>query len=149
MVKQNQSPSWAVVAHTFNPSTWEAEAGGFLSSRPAWSTEWVPEQPGLHRETLSQKNQKPNKQKIKQNKNQPTKQTKQSPNNSQPVSWNHCMSQRHSNSSYGPCCRTSKYRKQNENLSSDTEHQCKKIQVQWCMLIILLLEKDTYFSGAS
>jgi hypothetical protein len=23
--------------HTFNPSTWEAEAGGFLSSRPAWS----------------------------------------------------------------------------------------------------------------
>jgi major histocompatibility complex class I len=28
-----------VVAHTFNPSTWEAEAGGFLSSRAAWSTE--------------------------------------------------------------------------------------------------------------
>jgi hypothetical protein len=31
--------SWAVVAHAFNPSTWEAEAGGFLSLRPAWSTE--------------------------------------------------------------------------------------------------------------
>jgi hypothetical protein len=30
--------SRAVVAHTFNPSTWEAEAGGFLSLRPAWST---------------------------------------------------------------------------------------------------------------
>jgi hypothetical protein len=30
---------WAVMAHPFNPSTWEAEAGGFLSSRPAWSTE--------------------------------------------------------------------------------------------------------------
>jgi hypothetical protein len=28
-----------LVAHTFNPSTREAEAGGFLSSRPAWSTE--------------------------------------------------------------------------------------------------------------
>jgi hypothetical protein len=28
-----------IVAHTFNPSTWEAEAGGFLSSRPAWSIE--------------------------------------------------------------------------------------------------------------
>jgi major histocompatibility complex class I len=28
-----------VVAHTFNPSTWEAEAGRFLSSRTAWSTE--------------------------------------------------------------------------------------------------------------
>jgi len=35
-----------------------AEAGGFLGSRPAWSTEWVPGQPGLHRETLSQKNKK-------------------------------------------------------------------------------------------
>jgi hypothetical protein len=29
-----------------------AEAGGSLSSRPAWSTKRVPEQPGLHRETL-------------------------------------------------------------------------------------------------
>ena len=41
--------------HTFNPSTWGAEAGGSLSSRPAWSTEWVPGQPELHRETLSWK----------------------------------------------------------------------------------------------
>jgi hypothetical protein len=31
--------SQALVAHAFNPSTWEAEAGEFLSSRPAWSTE--------------------------------------------------------------------------------------------------------------
>jgi hypothetical protein len=30
-----------------------AEAGRFLSSMPAWSTKWVPGQPGLHRETLS------------------------------------------------------------------------------------------------
>jgi hypothetical protein len=30
--------SWAVVAQAFNPSTWEAEAGRFLGSRPAWST---------------------------------------------------------------------------------------------------------------
>jgi major histocompatibility complex class I len=28
----------AAAAHAFNPSTWEAEAGGFLNSRPAWST---------------------------------------------------------------------------------------------------------------
>jgi hypothetical protein len=28
-----------MVAHTFNPSTREAEAGRFLNSRPAWSTE--------------------------------------------------------------------------------------------------------------
>jgi hypothetical protein len=44
--------------HAFNPSTRGAEAGGFLSSRPAWSTKWVPGQPGLHRETLSWKNKK-------------------------------------------------------------------------------------------
>jgi hypothetical protein len=42
MVKSHirKGESWlGVVAHTFNPSTREAEAGGFLSSRPAWSTE--------------------------------------------------------------------------------------------------------------
>jgi hypothetical protein len=27
-----------VVSHAFNPSTRETEAGGFLSSKPAWST---------------------------------------------------------------------------------------------------------------
>jgi hypothetical protein len=27
-----------MVANAFNPSTWEAEAGGFLRLRPAWST---------------------------------------------------------------------------------------------------------------
>jgi hypothetical protein len=47
-----------VVAHAFNPSTWEAEEGGFLSSRPAWSTKWIPRQLGLHRETLSRKTNK-------------------------------------------------------------------------------------------
>jgi hypothetical protein len=31
--------STGVVAHTFDPSTWEAEADEFLSSRPVWSTE--------------------------------------------------------------------------------------------------------------
>jgi hypothetical protein len=34
-----------VVVHAFNPSTQEAEAGRFLSLRPAWSTKWVPGQP--------------------------------------------------------------------------------------------------------
>ena len=29
-----------MVVCAFNPSTWEAEAGGFLGSRPAWSTEF-------------------------------------------------------------------------------------------------------------
>ena len=31
--------SLSVLVYTFNPSTWEAEAAGFQSSRPAWSTE--------------------------------------------------------------------------------------------------------------
>ncbi|WP_353803043.1 hypothetical protein, partial [Acinetobacter baumannii] len=52
------------MAHAFNPSTWEAEAGGYLSSRPAWSTESVPGQPGLHRENLSQKKQKKQNKKV-------------------------------------------------------------------------------------
>ena len=29
-----------VVSHAYNPSTWKTEAGGFLSSRLAWSTEF-------------------------------------------------------------------------------------------------------------
>jgi hypothetical protein len=37
--KKKEKKSRAVVAQAFNPSTWEAEAGGFLSLRPAWSTE--------------------------------------------------------------------------------------------------------------
>ena len=41
------------VAHTFNPSTQEVEAGGSLSLRSAWSTDLILGQLGLHRETLS------------------------------------------------------------------------------------------------
>jgi hypothetical protein len=55
-----------VVAHAFNPSTWEAEAGGFLSLRPAWSIECVPGQPGLQRNPVSKKQNK-----TKQNKTKP------------------------------------------------------------------------------
>jgi hypothetical protein len=36
--KQKVCGKPGMMAHSFNPSTWEAEAGGFLSSRPAWST---------------------------------------------------------------------------------------------------------------
>jgi hypothetical protein len=59
-----------VVVHAFNPSTQEAEAGRFLSSRPGWATKRVPGQSGLYRETLSQNN--PNKQTNKKPKNKQT-----------------------------------------------------------------------------
>jgi hypothetical protein len=52
-----------VVAHAFNPSTREAEAGRFLSLKPAWSTKWVPGHPGLYRKTLSRKTKKKKKKK--------------------------------------------------------------------------------------
>jgi hypothetical protein len=64
---QKYKSSWAVVAHAFNPSTWEAETGGFLSLRPlrpAWSTEWVPEQQVLHKEKQTKKKKKKDKSKI-------------------------------------------------------------------------------------
>jgi hypothetical protein len=44
-----------------------------VSSKPAWSTERVPGQPGLHRETLSRKNQKTKKPKKKKKKPTHTK----------------------------------------------------------------------------
>ena len=37
----------------------------YMSSRPAWSTHWVPGQPGLHRETPSQEKQNKTRQKAK------------------------------------------------------------------------------------
>jgi hypothetical protein len=51
--KKKKVQSQAVVAHAFNPSTREADAGEFLSSRPAWSTE-----DSQDRETLSRKEKK-------------------------------------------------------------------------------------------
>jgi hypothetical protein len=43
----NKSFTLGMVVHAFKPSTQEAEAGGFLSSKPAWSTKRVPGQPGI------------------------------------------------------------------------------------------------------
>lgn len=55
--KRHQSEGKQGIVFTFNPSTWGKES---MSSRPAWPTQQVPGQPGLHthkdrdRETLSQ-----------------------------------------------------------------------------------------------
>jgi hypothetical protein len=38
-IKKKKVSGRAVVAHAFNPRTWEAEAGRFLSLSPARSTE--------------------------------------------------------------------------------------------------------------
>jgi hypothetical protein len=53
--EQKEKGSQAVVAYRFNHSTWEAEAGGFMSSRPAWSTEWVPGGAGEERRGMEEK----------------------------------------------------------------------------------------------
>lgn len=41
------------MVHTFNPGTWETEAGESLNSKRIWSTKQVSGKPVLHRETVS------------------------------------------------------------------------------------------------
>jgi hypothetical protein len=58
-------PCWAVVVHAFNPSTWEAEAGGFLefaailvyrvSSRTARATQRNPVSKQTNKQTYKKK----------------------------------------------------------------------------------------------
>jgi hypothetical protein len=60
MWKTSKQRTWRVLgmeAHVYCRSVREAKAGGCLNSRPAWSTEKVSGQPGLHRETLPWKSQ--------------------------------------------------------------------------------------------
>jgi hypothetical protein len=57
-----------LVAHAFNPSIWEAEAGGFLSSRPAsvYKSEFQDSQGYTEKTCLEKpKKQKQNKTKTK------------------------------------------------------------------------------------
>jgi hypothetical protein len=44
---------FGVMVHTYYPCTWDAKED--LKLRPAWTTKWVPYQPGLCSNTLSQK----------------------------------------------------------------------------------------------
>jgi hypothetical protein len=60
---KNKYLFWVVVLHNFNPSTQEAEAGGFLSSRPAWSTRVKFQDSQGYTEKPCLKKQKPTKQK--------------------------------------------------------------------------------------
>jgi hypothetical protein len=63
-----------VVVHAFNPSTWEAEAGGFLSSRPAWSTRVSSRTArATQRNPVSNNNNNNNNTKKKTNKNKKIK----------------------------------------------------------------------------
>jgi hypothetical protein len=55
-----------VVAHTFNPSTQEAEAGGFLSLRPGLQSEFQDSQ-GYTEKPCLEKQKQQTKQKQKQN----------------------------------------------------------------------------------
>jgi hypothetical protein len=60
-----------MVAHTFNPSPREAEAGGFLSLRPAWSTyteKHCLEKPKNQTKPTNQPTNQTNKQKKKRKK---------------------------------------------------------------------------------
>jgi hypothetical protein len=69
-----------VVAHAFDPSTWEAEAGGFLSLRPAWSTiqsEFQDSQGYTEKPCLKQTNKQTNKQTKSKSKNKKQNKTKQ------------------------------------------------------------------------
>lgn len=61
---------WTAVVHTFNPSNLEREA--WRSLRSAWSTKQLPEQLEVHKETLSLK-------KTKQNKQPPPKKERKKP----------------------------------------------------------------------
>jgi hypothetical protein len=52
-------PSWAVVVHAFDPSTWEAEADRFLSSRqPGLQSEFQDSQGYTEKPCLKKKKKK-------------------------------------------------------------------------------------------
>ena len=48
-----QMPYWTMVAHAFNPSNWEAEAGGTLEFEANLTYRGSSRTARIHRETLS------------------------------------------------------------------------------------------------
>jgi hypothetical protein len=65
-----------VVAHAFNPSTWEAETGGFLSSEASLVYRVSSRTARAIQRNPVSKNQKKKKQKTKNQKQNKTKQNK-------------------------------------------------------------------------
>jgi hypothetical protein len=65
-----------VMVHAFNPSTGEAEAGGFLSSRPAWSKKVSSRTARAIQRNPVSKNQNQNQNQNNKKPNQPTNQIK-------------------------------------------------------------------------
>ena len=57
---------WAVGAHAFNPSTWEAVASGFLSLRPAWYTKASYRTARAIQKILSPKTRRRKKKKVRE-----------------------------------------------------------------------------------
>jgi hypothetical protein len=62
-----------MLAHTFNPSTWEAEAGGFLSSSPPGLQSEFQDSQGYTEKHCLEKQNKTKQNKTKQNKTKPNK----------------------------------------------------------------------------
>jgi hypothetical protein len=59
--------SWAVLAHAFNPRTWEAEAGGFLSlSQPGLQSEFQDSQGYTEKPCLEKENKTKQKKRFSQ-----------------------------------------------------------------------------------
>jgi hypothetical protein len=73
LLSQNKTKAGMVV-FIINSSTQGPEAGGSVSSRPAWSTKQAPGQPGLQRNPVSKNKTKQNKKKQNKNKNNNKKQ---------------------------------------------------------------------------
>ena len=71
---RNKMTSQAVVTHTFNPSTWEAEAGRSLwvGGQSGWTTAKIPGKPRQHRKPCLEipKRKKKKKEETKETKKQ-------------------------------------------------------------------------------
>jgi hypothetical protein len=71
------------MVHAFNPSTWEAEAGRFLCSRPAWSKSEIQNSQGY--------TEKPCLEKLKKRKTEKKKKKKERKEKKNDIFLNSCF----------------------------------------------------------